>query len=305
MLDLFSPSDLFALAIFGAAAPILGACRWLKWSWLGSGVSVALVAGVGVASWQLQLPLFVPLLAAGLVLLYGASLVPESARQWLLQASFSRSVIVPVLVLGGWLASGSWLAHVVHRTLQPGLDASQLMPAFAPIEGIDLPDPAYTDRGRSIRLLGFPPSDEADMEELRRHEQWYAKHHELSLIRIGPADRLSNCHGWVFTNGRYNLHSEDIDTILEDNGYRVVAEPAAGDLVIYRDGLDRVTHSGMVRMVSGKLILIESKWGHLGVYLHPVEVQPYGNDWSFMRSNRPNHVIRLSPPDMDGMHITP
>ncbi|MCX7701751.1 MAG: hypothetical protein N2039_12815, partial [Gemmataceae bacterium] len=144
MLDLFKPSDLFALAIFGAAAPFLGLCRWLKWSWLGSGVSVALVASVGVAYRQLQLPLFVPLLAAGLVLLYGASLVPESARQWLLRAALSRSVIVPVLVLGGWLTSGSWVAHVVQRTLQPGLDAGQLMPAFAPIEGVDLPDPAYT-----------------------------------------------------------------------------------------------------------------------------------------------------------------
>ncbi len=303
MLDLFMPSDLFALGILGLVAPLLGVCRSLTWTRVGIVLSVVTVTVSGTTAWLLKWPALIPGLATAVSLLYAVSLIPDGTRQRVVQFMLARPVVVAALTAGSLLAAGGWIAHVVERTLTPALNPSDLLPPFTAIEGTDLPDPAYTDRGRSVRLLGFPPSDDADAEELRRHEQWYSKLHEMSLIRIAPADRLSNCHGWVFTNGHYNLHSEDIDIILEDNGYRVVSEPIVGDLVVFRDGLDRVTHTGVVRLVLGRLILIESKWGHLGVYLHPVEEQPYGNDWSFMRSDRPNHLLRLSPPDTEGAHM--
>lgn len=305
MWDLFTTTDWIALAILGLALPTLGFLRALGWSRIGAVAGLAsIVASVGVAQ-MTDLPKLIPLVVAGVSLVYTLAVMPATLQRRVVRLVTSRWIMVFGLVMGGWLAAGGWVAHVVDRTLQPGLDASQLLPSIPTMEGVDLPEPAFTDRGRSIRLLSYPPSDATDLQVLRQHEQGYAKLHEFALIRLAPPDRLCNCHGWVFTNGRYNLHSEDIDTILADNGYRTVAQPAPGDLVIYRDGLDRPTHTGIVRLVSGSLILIESKWGHLGVFLHPVENQPYGTDWTFMRTDRPNHLLRFSPPDMEDLQITP
>ena len=71
-------------------------------------------------------------------------------------------------------------------------------------------------------------------------------------------------------------------TILADNGYVVVDEPREGDIVIYRDGLGQVQHTGLVRFVgTDGLVLVESKWGSLGIYLHTPKEQPYGEFFNF------------------------
>jgi len=59
-----------------------------------------------------------------------------------------------------------------------------------------------------------------------------------------------------------------------------------------------VIHTGLVRFVDDDgVILIESKWGPLGVYLHPPEAQPWGHDFTFYRSPRPGHLLRLTGED--------
>jgi hypothetical protein len=305
MADLFTFADVVTLGFLGLALPALGVCRALHWHRIGGTLSAVILMAAGLAFWKTDVPAFLPCVAAAISSAYLFAVSPESLQKALSRAITSRRAMVLLLIVGGWLGAGGWIAHVVDRALPPGLDASQLLPAYSPIDGVELSESAYTDRGRSIRLLGYPPSDEMDHEMLKRNEKWYAQLHEFALIRVGPADRICNCHGWVFTNGRYNLHSEDVDMILTDNRYRIVTEPIPGDLVIYRDGLDRPIHTAVVKLVAGSLILVESKWGHLGVFLHPVEAQPYGNDWAFMRTDRPNHLLRLSPPEMDDMHSTP
>src|SRR5262249_55569883 len=79
--------------------------------------------------------------------------------------------------------------------------------------------------------------------------------------------------------------------ILADNGYHVVAQPQVGDVITYRDVHGKVTHSGVVRVVEHGVILIESKWGHLGCYLHRPEDQPYGDRFTYHRSARKGHVL--------------
>ena len=92
----------------------------------------------------------------------------------------------------------------------------------------------------------------------------------------------------------YGVASEDVDTILADNGYEVVGEPREGDIVIYRDGLGHVQHTGLVRFVgTDGLVLVESKWGSLGIYLHTPKEQPYGEFFNFRRSSRPGHELHL------------
>ena len=43
------------------------------------------------------------------------------------------------------------------------------------------------------------------------------------VTRVAPVDPACNCHGWVFTGGRFWVSGEDVPRILEDNGYRRVS----------------------------------------------------------------------------------
>jgi hypothetical protein len=113
---------------------------------------------------------------------------------------------------------------------------------------------------------------------------------------LAPPSEVCNCHGWVYTGGRFAIQSRFIPTLLADNGYEEVLEPQADDLVIYRAESGSVEHTGLVRMVGDDgLVLVESKWGPLGVYLHPVESQPYGTGHKFYRSPRAGHLVTVVP----------
>jgi hypothetical protein len=113
-------------------------------------------------------------------------------------------------------------------------------------------------------------------------------------IRIAGPDAACKCHGWVFTGGQFGVASEDVDAILADNGYLAVSEPRENDVVIYRDDLGRVRHTGLVRFVGADgLVLVESKWGPLGLYLHPPQDQPYGTFFNYYHSPRPGNELRL------------
>ena len=111
------------------------------------------------------------------------------------------------------------------------------------------------------------------------------------MIRMGPAADRCNCHGWVFTGGRYWLGAADVEHILADNGYRPVSDPHPGDVVIYRTG-GLITHTAVVRAAGGGgPVLIEGKWGWLGVFLHVPEGSWYGREYTYYRSPRPGHLL--------------
>lgn len=116
------------------------------------------------------------------------------------------------------------------------------------------------------------------------------KHHD-NVIRLGPADERSNCHGWVFTGGKFILSPDDVELILKENGYDPIAVPQAGDVVIYRNN-GAVSHTAVVRYVTpGQPVLVAGKWGVLGVFLHPVEKSCYGTEFTYYRSTRSGHVV--------------
>lgn len=152
---------------------------------------------------------------------------------------------------------------------------------------------AVTDLGREIELLQYDASKSPETlaDILVQQEDLTQK-----VIRVAGPDAACNCHGWVFTDGRFGVASEDVDTILADNGYRIVEEAQESDIVIYRDDLDRVCHTGLVRFVGADgLVLVESKWGPLGIYLHTPTEQPYGHYFHFYRSPRSGHVLNMKP----------
>jgi hypothetical protein len=149
-----------------------------------------------------------------------------------------------------------------------------------------------TDRGGRVPL--HAPDAPASADEAGPVERrWLAAGWSGRVIRRGPPADGSNCHGWVFTGGRYTVAGRAVPLILADNGYAPVDPPRPGDLAIYRGADGEVTHTAVVRAVADdRTVLVEGKWGRLGVYLHPPEACPYGTAVTYYRSPRAGHRLR-------------
>jgi hypothetical protein len=111
------------------------------------------------------------------------------------------------------------------------------------------------------------------------------------IRRRPPADRC-NCHGWVFAGGKYWVNPDQVEHILDDNGYQPISEPRLGDLAIYRNSADTIIHTAVVRAICDDgIVLVEGKWGWMGVFLHPVGESCYGKNYGFYRSDRSGHLL--------------
>jgi hypothetical protein len=94
-----------------------------------------------------------------------------------------------------------------------------------------------------------------------------------------------------------------VDDILKDNGYAIVDSPATGDLIIYRNPAGQPVHTGFVKAAGQNgFVLIESKWGPLGTFLHMPEDQVYSMTYAFYRSARDTHRLTIleDKGDQDG-----
>jgi hypothetical protein len=156
-------------------------------------------------------------------------------------------------------------------------------PRFEPIEDFYL----VTDKGR--RLLGL----RAYLPQNTHEEAADAPARLLDgyLIRQAPVDPRSNCHGWIFADGRCVILADAVEAILKDNGYRRVDVPQAGDLIIYRDPKGMIMHSGLVRgILDDGTPLIESKWAFGARYLHRPQDQIFSNIYSYYRTDRKSEL---------------
>ena len=113
-------------------------------------------------------------------------------------------------------------------------------------------------------------------------------------IRRQDADKMANCHGWVFTEGRFLLKGMDVDRILCDNHYFIVKDPKPGDIVIYRNEDGGILHTALVQgILRDGNVITESKWGIDQRFLHLPANQPYSEFYEYYRTNRPNHLINV------------
>ncbi len=233
--------------------------------------------------WEISLPAAL----LGSAALLAAVVRLEATRQ--VFVSLLRPGIVWCLVLA---ASGAAAVWVRFASVPPVADGDFPIPAatqFHMLEGIV----ALTDGGRELPLCAYEQSERL-LEEERGILGLSQYQHQV--IRLVEPRTQCNCHGWVYTQGKYAIRSRDVSTILEDNGYAVVTQPQVGDLAIYRTSTEEVAHTGLVRLVADDgSIFVESKWGPLGVYLHPVASQPYGNRHVYYRSQRAGHVVAVVP----------
>lgn len=151
---------------------------------------------------------------------------------------------------------------------------------------------AVTDKGRGIGLFHFKMHSTA--EDIQGFIEQNEREH-VQLIRLLAANPASNCHGWVFVGGRYGVRDPEVSLILADHDYVEVTQPGEGDLAIYRRD-EQICHSGLVRLLHKQApVLVESKWGPLGVYLHAVAAHPFGGECRFYRSARSGHTLAARP----------
>lgn len=275
----------------GVGGSVLGLGCLLLEKYVGRhyGRGLAAVAGLFLCVWGALLSFtghpvieWVPVAALG-----GVSLVAWAAYS----ATFLRftrrmtdpKVIWAILLIASPLYATYVASDFRHAT--PPDEWFNVIASRDEIPGIRL----VTDQGRQIKLYRFVLTEEADEAE----QQWVEEGRlECHIIRTGDVDPASNCHGWVFTGGRYAIHPDDVGDIVTDNGYQRVETPRKDDLILYRDDRGAILHTGVVlEVVNENLVLIESKWGPLGRYLHPPEFQPYGTNFGYYRSSRDGHQV--------------
>lgn len=150
-----------------------------------------------------------------------------------------------------------------------------------------------TDRGTRIQLLERQVTASAFKDYLAKCQQTHLPMSQKAMMRVQPFVQ-SNCHGWVFTQGQHILRGEDVQLILDDNNYTLVSKPQSNDVAVYRSDDGVILHTGVVRGSLEGATIVESKWGVGAVYLHIGEEQPYSQNISYYRTDRPTHEILIS-----------
>lgn len=304
--------ELATLAILGLGVPLAGVARWRRWDRL-SLVLAGLMGCFAVVLAFTDLPTYAPL-SCGLCSLtqlalavvptlspvqrFGTLLARISQQVWskirigLTQLPRSRAMQALPFLVAGPLLTYQWASRLDKAYEIPDLTAD----AFAgpPLELVAESQQAYTDHGRAIQLHTGKIDDDHE-QDLVDLEDRLGQKFVFAVIRTAKADPGHNCYGWVFTGGRFWIDGDSIDLILADNGYHEIADPQAGDLISYRDRVGRSAHVGIVRLANENGVMIESKWGSVGRYLHAPANQPFEKTWAFYRSARHGHLLRLEP----------
>lgn len=162
--------------------------------------------------------------------------------------------------------------------------------AWRPPLHVDNEQQAWTDAGNLIELNAADQARSGSEISELEEEVLNTLQFNFSIIRHQAPDETSNCHGWVFTGGKYWLGPEMVSKILDENGYQPVLVPQVGDVVIYRNSVG-ILHTAIVRYVNGDVPIVEGKWGWMGVFLHPVDHSCYGTDFTYYRSPREGHLV--------------
>lgn len=258
----------------GFAAGACGLAGGGAWAVAESGVAAGVAAGSA---------------AAGLLLAGGGAWLTSAVA-----AAVRRpGVRWGALALAGMVAalgSVTWHEWVADRAADRALDEMTVL-AERPPTRVAAAVRLTTDRGTQVEVR--EATDPRDREAVGAAEARFldSDAYRTNLIRRQPANDRANCHGWVFTGGRYWVSGSDVDTILAENGYQPVAEPRPGDLVVYRLG-GTVAHTAVVRYVTpGMPVLVEGKWGATGVYLHAAGASAYGTEFAYYRAGRASHAL--------------
>lgn len=293
-------ADLIAFSMLGMGLILLGVLNFL----VGERTSLrlggsALILTTATAATALIVDVQPHAIWTGVGLLVGITLF--SARFWgmthtianhLLSSTRRPAVSGGCALLTGLCVVAFALAkfdHDDHQMLEESTNFLEMVnarPILLPSE-----EHATTDNGSQI-VVNYPvqPRSKAEIVPAEKHILSDLNFDDKT-IRTQVANDYCNCHGWVFTGGRFWLDGGSVDSILRENDYVPVVEPKAGDVVIYREGTN-VSHTAIVRYAQpGQPVLVEGKWGWMGVFLHGVEDSCYGKQFTYYRSPREGHLL--------------
>lgn len=173
----------------------------------------------------------------------------------------------------------------------PTLESSDIQSTHDQVEKLTLY--ANTDGGRAVPLFHCP-EPEGTSNGAGQTDTTVSPELLAHVIAAAPPSNQSNCHGWVFTGGRFIVRGATVDSILIDNDYREVDVPDVGDLIVYRDSEGVPRHTGVVKATGEDgFVLIESKWGFDGLFWHEPQNQSYSQEFAYYRSPRSGHLLKL------------
>jgi hypothetical protein len=202
----------------------------------------------------------------------------------------SWMMIVISLVMTGWFSHRIEIRSRDYSLI--GLEL--LLPGAVEVDSKSF---AMTDQGTIVALYKVNVTD-SRFEEYIKESRKKFKDFDHVGIRRDHADRMTNCHGWVFTGGKFLLKGQDVDRILCDNSYFMVKSPQPDDLIIYRDKNGQIQHTALVQAVlHDGTVISESKWGIDQRFIHRPEDQPYSPNFEYFRTLRPNHLIEILDSD--------
>ncbi len=94
-----------------------------------------------------------------------------------------------------------------------------------------------------------------------------------------------NCVGMIFASRRTWVDPDQLKVIYKDDNYRTldnIDEASEGDVIIYKNGDNEITHVGLVSKVQpnpedgSRDITVMSQWGKDGEYFHRIDdVSPF------------------------------
>ena len=188
---------------------------------------------------------------------------------------------VPWVAVALTVAATAWSSHRYNAgNLKIEMEKARYFAGDGELEAVG-EFVAVTDRGREVSLRRWTPNESSKTSAPLQ-----------ALTESSPA----NCHGWVFTEGKYYLECDDVERILADNGYVLCQSPEPGDLIVYRNPSGGISHTGLVQGIYlGGMVVIDSKWGLGGRFMHGPEQQPYGNRYGYFRSARQGHALAIRP----------
>jgi hypothetical protein len=265
--------DKLTLVLFVLSLGLV-AFEWLGESYLRqAGLVRALTGGLGLGGWM------------GLTVAASKALLQKSAKNW----GWGVSIALLILSSSGisyW--SYDRFGRLFNHYVVFNLDAN--IGAVLPSNDFE----GFADNGEKVELFSFSTDDQL-FDEFAGSFSLRHGRFENALIETAVADMNANCHGWVFTEGRFLLRGTGVETILRANRYRIVTEPKPNDIVIYRDVTGKILHTALVQAVlSNGTVITESKWGIDKRVLHRPEDQPYSARYDFYRTERPSHSIRIA-----------
>lgn len=245
--------------------------------------------------------------------------VSDEYRVWVRLAAFSLAIsfVLGLFAQDSWLGRFTWwwrwgratsmIGTAIVATVLVGYRFHQSITADTEWQSLERMTEAsrpplpveemfgVTDLGRRVPLMRFDVQWSNAAEGQAPESLDLIPEGYRARVIVAESDQSpANCHGWVFTDGKYLVKGDYVDTILQDNGYEIVTTPAVGDVIIYRDEMGIPIHTGLVKAVGNDgFTLIESKWGALETYYHLPSDQVYSRSFAYYRSQRQGHAIHL------------